>query len=196
MRRLLIALAAIASALPSVVATAQPSDTATSPDGRYRVWVKVERPPAAEGVDRGITSLWLTDTRTHISRMVVRGNEAPSNVAIFSAFGDPHFLMDGTSVYLSVVAGEVSMATFRVDLRTGARRFAMFGGAVGVMRTGPYAGCLLVQQHRYWTKGGSYNPVVLVRPNGKQLLMIPGSENDDGERSVGYWLHRKGWRAS
>ena len=195
MRRMLITLAAIASLLPSV-AVARVGNTVTSPDGRYRVWVKVERPPAVEGLDRGITSLWLTDTRTGARRMVVRGDKRPSPGADFTAFWGPHFSMNGKSVYLSVVAGEVSAGTFRVDLRTGARRFMMVGGVVGVMRTGPYAGCLLVQQHRYWATTGSYNPVVLLRPDGKQIMMIPGSEKDDGERSVGRWLRTKGWRAS
>lgn len=195
MRRMLIALAAIAS-VPASVASARTGDAATSPDGRYRVWVKVERPPAVEGLDRGITSLWLTDRRTGASRMVVRGDDRPSDGADFNAFGQPHFSMNGKYVYLIVVAGEVSLGTFRVDLRTGARHFMMVGGVVGVMRTGPYAGCLLVQQHRYRPTAGSYNPVALLRPDGKQIIMIPGSEKDDGERSVGRWLRTKGWRAS
>ena len=194
MRRLLIALAAVVAAVPPVAA--QTGETATSPDGRYRVWIKVERPPAPEGSDRGITSLWMTDTHTGTSRMVVRGDETPSPFAAFTAFWEPHFSLDGKSVYLSVVAGEVSAATFRINLRTGARRFAMIGSVIGVVRTGPDAGNLLVREHRYWLKGGSYNPVVLVRPDGKRILTIPSSQKDDGERSVGRWLRAKGWRAS
>ncbi|MEG3145993.1 hypothetical protein U1839_15135 [Sphingomonas sp. RT2P30] len=196
MRRMLVTLAAIASTLSSVAA-ARTDDAATSPDGRYRAWVKVERPPAVDALDRGITSLWLTDIRTGARRMVVRGDNRPSPGADSTAFWGPHFSMDGKSVYLSVVAGEVSAGTFRVDLRTGARRFmTLGGGVVGVMRTGPYAGCLLVKQHRYWAKGGSYNPVLLLRHAGKQIMMIPGSDKDDGGGSVGRWLRTKGWRAS
>ena len=195
MRRLLITLSAIAAAVFSITA-AQAGDTATSPDGRYRAWIKIERPPAAEGSDRGVTSLWLTDNRTGASRMVVRGEERPSPVAEFAAFGQPHFSMNGKSIYLSVVAGETSLATFQVNLRTGARHFVMIGGVMGVVRTGPYAGHLLVSEHRYRREGGSYNPVLLFRPDGKQILMIPGSDKDDGERSLGRWLHAKGWRAS
>jgi hypothetical protein len=194
MRHMLVTLATVAS-IPLAVA-AQASNTATSPDGHYRVSVKVERPPAVDGPDHGITSLWLTDLRTGARQMVVRGDNRPTDSAAFDAFGEPHFSMDGKSVYLVVVAGEVSLGTFLVDLRNGAKRFMMYGGVIDVMRTGPYAGCLLVKQHRYWDKGGSYDPVVLLRPNGREIMMIPGSENDDGTRSVRRWLRKKGWRAS
>ena len=94
MLRMLITLAAISSALLSVAA-ARAGDSATSPDGRYRVWVKVERPPAVDGLDRGITSLWLTDRRTGATRMVMRGDNRPSDGADFNAFWGPHFSMNG-----------------------------------------------------------------------------------------------------
>lgn len=76
-------------------------------------------------------------------------------------------------------------------------RFVRNGTALRVMRTGPYRGYLLIQVHRYDNRpsAGSYNPVLLVRPDGHGEFIVPGSENDDGDLAIDRWLARKGWRA-
>jgi hypothetical protein len=71
------------------------------------------------------------------------------------------------------------------------------GTALRVIRTGPYRGYLLVQAHRYYNRptGGSYNPVIVVRPDGHDEFVVPGSEIEEGSSAIDPWLARKGWRA-
>ena len=77
------------------------------------------------------------------------------------------------------------------------RKIGEGSAAMKVIRTGPYRGYLLVQQHRYYERpeGGSYNPVFVIRPDGHKEFMVPGSGNDDGELAVEPWLAKRNWRA-
>ena len=68
-----------------------------------------------------------------------------------------------------------------------------------MIRTGPYRGMLLVQRHKYHPAPrsfGAYDPVDVVRPDGKAMLTVPGSDKDEGEPSVANWLKAHGWSAN
>ena len=182
--------ATLVVAAPAVAA----SDSANSPDGRWRAWVSTDR--AANDKDDGLTSLWLTDTRTGSSRLLFRGRPAGTPERNMATFDSPKFSLDGGFVYVNADAWATSSAVHQINVRTGADRFVVAGGLVAVVRTGPYRGYLLVGQHRYRPKGGSYDPVLLFRPDGKQIMMIPDSDTDEGQPSVDRWLKAKGWTAS
>lgn len=161
---------------------------AASPDGRWQAWIKVERP--ATDSDDGLDSLWLTDRRSGKSCRLFRGH---LNTA---AIANPHWSLDGRFVYVTTKEAPVSLGTHRIDVRSGTERLVFVGGTVSVLRNGPYRGYLLAQPHRYWEAGGSYNPIVVVRPDGKEMFTVPGSDKDDGAKSLDRWLRAKGWTAS
>ena len=52
---------------------------------------------------------------------------------------------------------------------------------------------LLVSIHKY-KDSGSYDATWVVRPDGKEMLEVPGTENGDDEE-VGVWLKANGWSA-
>lgn len=183
----------LAAAVVAVPALAQDGQNAVSPDGRWRADVRADR--AATDDDPGISALWLTDTRTGASRKLFVGRPAEKIEATTATFSDPHWSLDGGFVYINADAWATSSAVHQVEVTTGAERYVIEGGVVGVLRTGPYRGYLLVQQHRYWPQGGSYDPVSLYQPNGKRILMVPGSDKDSGEGSVDRWLKTRGWTA-
>jgi len=168
--------------------------SAVSPDGHWRAWIKTDRPPTAS--DDGQDSLWLTDVRTGASRLLFRGKASQKPERNLVTFDSPRWSLDGGFVYIDADAWATSSAVHQINVRTGAERYVVDGGLAGVIRNGPYRGYLLVNQHRYWPKGGSYNPVSLYRPDGKKILMIPGSDKDDGDPSMTDWLKAKGWTAS
>jgi hypothetical protein len=55
-----------------------------------------------------------------------------------------------------------------------------------------------VQRHRYPAnpERGAFNPVYIVRPDGKQIFMVPGSDKDDGERSLEVWQKANSGRSN
>lgn len=90
------------------------------------------------------------------------------------------------------------LAIHRVDVRTGDYRFVAYAELDSVLRTGPYRGDLLVTQHTDLVDGagnhyGGY-PYYIFRPDGSQIMRIPGSENWD-DKARNKWLKQKGWRA-
>ena len=187
------------STLALLLALAGPAgaqDTAKSPDGLYTVAVV----PNGKGDDNGTgaQALVLYSTKGNAQRrlLVSRWNEDYSqNLAGLSK---PLFSLDGGYVYFSSTdASPNSGYVHRFDLKLGVVKSICPGWALRVMRTGPYRGYLLVQTHRYWDRqeGGSYNPVFLTHPSGRRILMVPGSDNDDGELAIDPWLAKMKWRA-
>ncbi len=163
-------------------------ESATSPDGRWRAEIRVERQATTER--GGSSAVWLIDTRTGKHRKLYVG-------PVFrGSFWGPRWSPDQRIVYFSKLESETSAGTHQINVRTGEQKLVFDGGLMRVMRTGPYRGYLLAQPHRYREAGGSYNPIVLVRQDGKEILTVPGSDEDDGARSLGRWLLAKGWAAS
>ena len=189
--RLWASVAVLASS-PALVA----ADRANSSDRRYAATIVQIGPGDENG--SGSQALVLLDRVSGRKRRLVisRWNEDyHQNMANLS---NPLFSLDGNYIYVtSSDASPNSPAIHQFDLKMNALRFVRNGSALRVMRTGPYRGYLLVQVHRYYDRpfGGSYNPVILVRPDGHDELVIPGSENDDGELAIEPWLAHNRWRA-
>ena len=178
----------VAAAVALFAAPALASNSAISPAHRWRAEVRMERRATTERP--GSCAIWLADAHTGKRRKLYAG-------PVFQgSFWALHWSPDERLVYFSRLESETSAGTHVIDVRTRKEKLVFEGGLIGVLRTGPYRGYLLAQPHRYWEAGGSYNPVVLVRPDGKEMLTVPGSDKDAGARSLGRWLRLKGWAAS
>ena len=116
---------------------------------------------------------------------------------MMAALWNPHFSLNGGFVYVEAEAWVTSAAIHQINVKTGAEKFVIDGSILGVMRTGPHRGALLVRRHLYPKnpEDGAYDEVHLVRPDGKRILIVPGSREDEGEASVARWLKAKGWAA-
>lgn len=171
-------------------------DPVLSPDGRTVAFIRVEREPDEEH-DNGIRTLWIGDGPNGTSRRLAAPHSGSDPTQEFMSVGGPIFSLDGGFVYVSAAAWATSEAVHQVNVATGSERYVIDGWILSVIRTGPYRGYLLVQRHRYLPPPsyGSNNPVFVVRPDAKQVFMVPGSDKDDGEKSVGAWLKAKGWQA-
>lgn len=166
-------------------------DPALSPDGKTVAAIKVERAGEPQ-TGEARSALWLIDVQTGAARQLLASTPDEDLRRNLAAVWQPEFSPDGKAIYVEAEAWTTSSAIHRVDLPSGAHRFITDGEKLGLIPRGKFAGYLLVQKHKYRgaPKYGSYNPVYVVRPDGKQAKLIPGSDKDDGETSVGVWLKR------
>jgi hypothetical protein len=183
---------AVLASTPILIA----ADRANSPDQKFAA--TIVQIGAGDENGSGSQALVLSDRVSGRERRLIvsKWNEDyHQNTANLSG---PLFSLDGNYIYFtSSDTSPNSPAVHQFDPKMNAVRFVRNGSALRVIRTGPYRGYLLVQVHRYYDRpsGGSYNPVIVVRPDGHDEFVIPGSENDDGELAIEPWLAQKGWRA-
>ncbi len=189
----LVLIALLAASLP---ASAQAQDTSKSPDGLYTVSIVPNG--AGDENGSGAEALVLYSTKSNLKRRLLVSKWDGDYARNLANLSKPLFSLDGGYVYFnSSDASPNSSYVHQFDLKLNAVRSICPGWALRVMRTGPYRGYLLVQTHRYWDRpeGGSYNPVLLTHPSGKKIMMVPGSDNDEGELAVDPWLTKMNWRA-
>lgn len=168
------------------------SDPAVSPDETTVAMIHADD----DRGEHGHSSLWIASATAGAPRRVLAGRESNQAERKLALLSNPHWSLDGRSIYVDADAWVTSSAIHRVDVATGAERFVVDGWSFGVIRSGRWAGHLLVGQHSYYPRGGSYNPVSVVSPAGRVLFRIPGSAADEGERSVPRWLSAQRTTAS
>ncbi len=183
--RIAIFLTAVLLAAPALA----DRNPATSPDGRWRAEVRTER--RATMTTPGVNAIWLIDTHSGKRRKLYIG---PTYFE--RDFWELRWSLDNRFVYYSTQESETSGGTHKVDARTGAEQTLYPGWLIGVLRNGPYRGYVLAQPHRYWVEGGSYNPVVVVRPDGREMFTVPGTKQVEGAQALPRWLRKKGWKTS
>lgn len=105
--------------------------------------------------------------------------------------------LDGGYVYQQVCRWATSDDIIQVRLSDGRRREVTPGNSLAVIRNGPWRGYLVVSQHRYKRipGGGTYDAYWVVRPDGKNMFQIPGTEDGD-EAEMRAWLRSHGWVAN
>jgi len=167
-----------------------------SADGRRIAFIHIDTPPPYESMPN-TTSLWVADLVTGKMRRLLSSRADKNPERSLASFQHPRFSLGGGFVYIDAEAWATSNAVHQIRVATSAERFVIDGSTLGIIRTGPYRGYLLVGRHKYHPapEGGSYDPVSVVRPDGTEVLMVPGSDEDDGAQSVPAWLERNGWTA-
>jgi hypothetical protein len=110
--------------------------------------------------------------------MLVAPRAAEDINKVIASFEDVSFSSDGKVVYFVTLAWATSGAVHAVDTTNRKLRFVMAGSGVEVVPSGEYKDCLLVEQHRYFIGGGSYDWIWLFRPDGKEVGPVgESSEN-------------------
>jgi len=167
-----------------------------SPDGRTIAFIHIDGMANSDG-EGVFTSLWVADGQTGQTRKLLGPREDQDPKLNLASFQHPRFSLDGGYIYIDADAWATSSAVHQINIKTGVHRFVIDGWTMGVLRTGPFRGYLLVGRHRYHPAPayGSFNPVYVVRPDGHETFMVPDSDKDDGERSLPAWLREKGWKA-
>jgi hypothetical protein len=83
--------------------------------------------------------------------------------------GSPQFSADGDRVYFWGAQAAVSGAVGVVDLASGQMKIICGGHNVEVVSRGEFRGDLIVQKHKYFVGGGSYDWYWLLTPDGEEI---------------------------
>lgn len=174
--------ASAASAPRRLTALGLDSEPHLSPDGRRVAFVRATPGDSVETAlgRQPATSLWTVGVDGSAPRMLVRGRASAEPEQTLAAFQSPRFSPDGQRIYFLSTAWVTSGGVHVVELTSGRERFVVPGNSLEVVPSGPYAGHLLVEQHRYFLTGGSYDWTWLFAPDGKEVG--PVGETDEAVR--------------
>ena len=109
------------------------------------------------------TEIWISRADGSDQRLLVRGDQGHSGLH------NLQFSPDGRELYYLCSGWVTSHSLNAVDVHTGDRRYVCAGTLFEVLRDGRHGGHLIVEQHRYYPMGGSYDWPWLFTPDGKCL---------------------------
>ncbi len=147
------------------------SDPCLAPDKRRFVYVhrvSGKEIPTGAG-ETWPTELRLMDVDGEHDSLLVHSAEGEKPEDILADFASPTFSPDGGTIYFSSAAWATSGAIHAYDTATRTVRFVMPGNNPRVVPAGEYKGDLLVQQHRYFLGGGSFDWFWLFEPGGREI---------------------------
>ncbi len=128
------------------------------------------------------TELRVMDADGKNQEVLVRSAEGKKPEDILADFASPTWSPDGRTIYFSSAAWATSGAIHACDLKKKTVRFVLAGNNPLVVPAGEYKGDLLVQQHRYFLGGGSFDWFWLFTPDGKEVG--PVGETTDNFREM------------
>lgn len=157
------------------------SEPALSANGKWVVFVREipgkrdELSPVAS--EDYANELWLatTDGKTE-TRLVAYGKVSGPSGGI-SAIHHPQFFKDNRRIAFSAAWAVVEGSVHIVDLQTGKLQFVSAGNSVEVVQSGEYQNHLIVQRHKYFLPGGTYDWYWLLDTAGKEIGAIGDEEN-------------------
>jgi hypothetical protein len=156
----------------ALTSSGRDSDPVLAPDGKWVVFVrKIDGPKIATATDEvDPTELWQVRVDGKEPTMLLRcGDVKDDKDHPLAAFQSLQFSTNGKLVYFSSPQWATSGAIHVVDTTNRKQHYLFPGNEVRVVTGGEYKDCLLVQQHRYFIGGGSYDWFWLFRPDGKEV---------------------------
>lgn len=155
----------------TLTSTGRDSEPVLAPDGRWVAFVrKVDGKKIATGSDEvDPTELWQVRTDGKEATLLLKCRESEKPESVIAAFENLQFSTNGKLIYFVTPAWATSGAVHVVDTTNRKERYLFPGNGLKAVPSGEYKDCLLVQQHRYFIGGGSYDWYWLLRPDGKEI---------------------------
>ena len=170
----------------ALTASGRDSDPVLAPDGKWVAFVrKVDGKKIATGSDEVDPSeLWQVRTDGKEASLLLKCREAEKPDSLIAAFENLQFSTNGKLLYFVTPAWATSGAVHVVDTTNRKERYVFPGNDLKLVNAGEYKDCLLVQQHRYFVGGGSYDWFWLLRPDGKEVGPV-GENTENFEATYG-----------
>ncbi len=155
----------------ALTSSGRDSTPVLAPDGKWVAFVrKVDGKKIATGSDEvEPTELWQVRIDGKEPSVLVRSRDSQKPESVIAAFENLQFSTHGKLLYFVTPAWATSGAVHVVDTTNRKERYLFPGNDLKVVTSGEYKDCLLVQQHRYFIGGGSYDWFWLLRPDGKEV---------------------------
>ena len=155
----------------ALTSSGRDSDPVLAPDGKWVAFVrKVDGKKIASGSDElDPSELWQVRIDGKEPAMLVRCRESQKMESLIAGFENLQFSANGKLLYFVTPAWATSGAVHVVDTTNRKERYLFPGNNLKIVTAGEYKDCLLVQQHRYFIGGGSYDWFWLLRPDGKEV---------------------------
>jgi hypothetical protein len=153
------------------------SDPVLSPDGKLVVFFRATGGESLADCSGGLYEarrgeLWSVSRDGRDARKLAGIHAAKDVRNSLCAFHDKQFSSDGRLLYFLTPAWATSDAVHVFDLTTGRERFVVDGNGLTVLArcTEPdYRDKLVVERHKYFAFGGSYDWLWLVDVSGKEI---------------------------
>jgi WD40-like Beta Propeller Repeat len=142
-----------------------------APDGKWVAFVrKVDGKKIATGSDEvEPTELWQVRVDGKEPSLLAKCRDSEKMESVIGGFDNLQFSTNGKLLYFVTPAWATSGAVHVVDTTNRKERYCFPGGDLKVVPKGEYKDCLIVQQHRYFIGGGSYDWYWLLKPDGKEV---------------------------
>lgn len=150
-----------------------------SPDGRMVAFIRGTPGDSVETVygHGETTELWTVRVDGGDARRWVRGRASDEPAQALAQLHTPRWAPNGLRIYFLSSAWVTSNAVHEVEVATGRERFIAPGNSLEVVPSGGFAGHLLVEQHRYFLAGGSYDWIWLLMPDGTPVDAVGEDES-------------------
>jgi hypothetical protein len=170
----------------AITSSGRDSAPVLAPDGKWVAFVrKVDGKKVATGSDEEEpTELWQVRIDGKEPSLLVKCRAAEKMESVIGGFDSVQFSTNGKLLYFVTPAWATSGAVHVVDTTNRKERYLFPGNNLKVVPAGEYKDCLLVQQHKYFVGGGSYDWFWLLRPDGKEVGPV-GEDTETFEATYG-----------
>lgn len=160
-----------------------------SPDGARAAFIRSFRTPEDDFHGYTNCSIWIVDVTGDNLRCLATGRTGSPDAPLgLSDFNTLIYSPDGRDLFFHSQPWATECALHAINLETGELRYIAPGELKRVVPRGIYANHLLVQQHRYFLGGGSYDWVWLLTPDGQEVGPVTDGEDTHGaDPFFGFW---------
>jgi hypothetical protein len=150
----------------------------TAPGGRTNYYIKT----LGGGTGTDEPNMIIQTTYDLNSRSDILLTSRPADDVKQNLEGFKNLLLspDGKTLYFQTDAWATSNAVHAINIATKRVSFVAPGEIACVILAGQYQGDLVIEQHRYFVQGGSYDNLWLFSPSGKEVGLVSESTDKKG----------------